>query len=73
LSGPPGEREPLAIVIAELERLADDASVPDAGLTEGSVSTAYAARPWRPARIVIRREITTGGSSSLLHGEIAHE
>ena len=72
-SARPGERDPLAVVTAELKRLADDGPVPAVALTDKRRSTAYPARPWRPARIEIRREIADRGPSDALCGEVAHE
>jgi Zn-dependent protease with chaperone function len=68
-----GEEDPLAMVIAELRRLAGDAALPVVTLTDRPVSAARAARPWRPAHIRIRREIAAAGPSDTLRGEIAHE
>jgi Zn-dependent protease with chaperone function len=64
---------PLAVVVRLLEKLARGAPVPAVVLTDRSTSSAYAARPWRPARIEIRREIAARGPSDALRGEIAHE
>ncbi len=71
----PGEHDPLAIVTAELKRLAGDGPFPAVALTGKPRSTAYPARPWRPARIEIRREIAARGpsDSDALRGEVAHE
>jgi Zn-dependent protease with chaperone function len=68
-----GERDPLAVVAAEPKRLAGDGAVPAVALTDKPRSTAYPARPWRPARIEIRREIAARGPSDALRGEVAHE
>jgi Zn-dependent protease with chaperone function len=74
---PPGpgcdDREPHAVVITELERLAGDRPHPIVTLTDRLRSTAYPARPWRPARLAIRRALAAGGPSDALRGEIAHE
>ena len=69
----PGEPDPLATVTAELERLACDRPVPAVALTDRPHSTAHLARPWRPARIEIRREIAGHGRTAALRGELAHE
>ena len=58
---------------AELKRLAGDGPVPAVALTDKPRSTAYPARPWRPARIEIRREIAARGPADALRGEVAHE
>jgi Zn-dependent protease with chaperone function len=64
---------PLAAVIRILEELAGGAPVPAVVLTDRPTSSAYPARPWRPARLEIRREIAGRGPSDALRGEIAHE
>jgi Zn-dependent protease with chaperone function len=72
-SARPGERDPLAVVIAELKRLAGDGPVPAVALTDKPRSSALPARPCRPARIEIRRKIVADGPSDTCRGEIAHE
>ena len=67
-----GEPDPLATVTAELERLAGGRALPMDALTDRARSTAHLARPWRPARIEIRREIEAQGRSDALRGERAH-
>jgi Zn-dependent protease with chaperone function len=68
-----GERDPLAVLTAELTRLAGDGPVPAVALTDNPRSAAYPARSWRPARIEIRREIVARVPSRALRGEVAHE
>jgi Zn-dependent protease with chaperone function len=63
----------LALVTAELQPLAGDGPLPVVALTDQPRSTAYPARPWRPARLAIRRELAVRGLSDALRGEIAHE
>ena len=46
--------------------------MPAVALTNRERSTAYLARPWRPARIEIRREIEAHGRFDALRGELAH-
>jgi Zn-dependent protease with chaperone function len=67
------DKRALAVVTAELERLAGDAPLPDVTLTDRLSSSAYPARPWRPARLAMRRELAVGGPSDALRGELAHE
>ena len=54
-----GECDPLAVATAELQRLgvAGGGPVPAVALTDKPRSAAYPPRPWRLARIEIRREI----------------
>jgi Zn-dependent protease with chaperone function len=47
--------------------------LPAVAVTCRPVSTAYPARPWRSARLAIRRQIALGSSSDVLRGELAHE
>jgi Zn-dependent protease with chaperone function len=68
-----GERDPLAVVTVELERLRGEDPTPAVALTDKPRSTAYPARPWRPARMEIRREMAARGPTDALRGEIAHE
>lgn len=68
-----GECDPLAVVTAALKRLASDGPLPTVAVTDKPRSTACPGRPWRPARIEIRREIAARGPSDALRGEIAHE
>jgi hypothetical protein len=68
----PEELDPVATLTAELERLARGRPVPAVALTNRERSTAYLARPWRPARIEIRREIEAHGRFDALRGELAH-
>ena len=68
-----GERDLLALVTAELERLVERRPLPAISLTDKPVSTAYPARGWRAARIEIRREAAVSRCADALRGEIAHE
>lgn len=66
----PGERDPHAIGVAELERVAGDGPLPAVALAaEHRVPRALG----RPARVEIRREVRARGSSDVLRGDFAHE
>lgn len=67
------DERPLAVVISELQQLGRGAPVPLVTLTDRPCSRAYPGRPWRPARVAIRRQLAARGPSSALQGEIAHE
>jgi hypothetical protein len=68
-----GERDSLAIVIAELKRLAGDCPLPAVALTDTPRSTAHPVRPWRPAGPRPATRSRPVAPQTRCAGKVAHE